>query len=823
MITCQYCGANNPTGASFCDGCGAALTTKVAAQAQATAQAQVAAAHSARAQQATAQQSAVHANPQFTTGRLPPQTMLRKQYLILKTIGRGGMAAVYQASDTKANRVVAIKEMSQDSLTPEEQREAIESFESEAALLQKLKQANLPHVYTYFSEQKRHYLVMDFIDGETLEQKLVAAKGPLREGDVLRWAKQLCAALAYLHEQKPPVIFRDLKPANVMVTKKGEVKLIDFGIARHFKRGQTKDTQALGTPGYAPPEQYGNSQTDERADIYALGATLYHLLTNYDVGRTPFALPPLRSRNSAISERTANAIEKATRLDRTDRYRTIGEFAQALGVGAKASGYTATQQAAPKQRATQGQQAQATRQRPTAGQGQRAGGQALPNPVSSALDAAFRAAAAGIVAGGAAAIHAQINPQSAKSPGVAFRDAAIAAARTATGPGTALVAQPREIQLGQLRAGQDGSASVTISRADNAPINGTLKPLSPWLHLDQTSFTGARSLIQVTARTSEIHSAGPQRGTIEVAVGNQRMYLPVRVDVIAAPRPQPAPAVPRPQPAPPPQPVRKPLGAFGGAPARAPGASPQGANVNAAAAAQPTVQRPAVRKPFAAAAGLAQQTRSLGGLRVALSLALALLLAFGLPTLLNAVALPQLAAQLPSPAIGAWALLLIGVIGALVGAPLAYIGAAPAVGRIRTGVLLAGVGAALAITYASQLRLTAAMTQTLPAAAQVGALALTLPLFVAMGAAIGAQPLISRGIMAFARYVALRYWMAQVLAAIVGGWLGLTIAQTALSAAFQQASFATALVSGCGLIVGVALGVLLASPVGALLRRFAFG
>jgi uncharacterized protein YacL len=138
-------------------------------------------------------------------------------------------------------------------------------------------------------------------------------------------------------------------------------------------------------------------------------------------------------------------------------------------------------------------------------------------------------------------------------------------------------------------------------------------------------------------------------------------------------------------------------------------------------------------------------------------------------------------------------------------------------------VLLAGVGAALAITYASQLRLTAAMTQTLPAAAQVGALALTLPLFVAMGAAIGAQPLISRGIMAFARYVSLRYWMAQVLAAIVGGWLGLTIAQTALSAAFQQASFATALVSGCGLIVGVALGVLLASPVGALLRRFAFG
>ncbi|HEX5571903.1 MAG TPA: hypothetical protein VFX31_10970, partial [Ktedonobacterales bacterium] len=125
--------------------------------------------------------------------------------------------------------------------------------------------------------------------------------------------------------------------------------------------------------------------------------------------------------------------------------------------------------------------------------------------------------------------------------------------------------------------------------------------------------------------------------------------------------------------------------------------------------------------------------------------------------------------------------------------------------------------------YASQLQLTATMTQTLPAAAQFGALAFTLPLFVGVGAALGAQPLISRGILAVARYVAVRYWMAQALAAVVGGWLGLTVAQAALNAAFPQASFAVALVGGCGLIVGVAVGVLLASPVGALLRRFAFG
>ncbi len=351
MITCQHCGTNNPQGASFCDGCGGALTPSVAAQAQAAAQAQVAAAQAARAQ-ATAKQSAVHINQSFGTGRLPPQTMLGKRYLILRVVGRGGMAAVYQASDTRGKGVVAIKEMSQDDLAPDELQEALASFKREAELLQKLKHPNLPRVYTHFSEGGRNYLVMDYIDGETLEQKLITRNGPLPEAEVLPWARQLCDALGYLHSHNPPIIFRDLKPANVMVTKRGEVKLIDFGIARYFSARQGHDTQALGTPGYAPPEQYGSTQTDARADIYALGATLYHLLTNYDVGKTPFALPPLRSRNPTISQRTATAIERATQLSRDSRYPTVDAFARDLGV----AGRMKPPRAQPTQQTTQQQQ-----------------------------------------------------------------------------------------------------------------------------------------------------------------------------------------------------------------------------------------------------------------------------------------------------------------------------------------------------------------------------------------------------------------------------------------------------------------------------------
>jgi len=816
MITCQYCGAKSPTGASFCDGCGAALSNVAASQAQASAQAQLAAAHAARAQ-ATAQQPTVHASATFGTGRLPPQTMLRNQYLIIKRIGQGGMAAVYQASDTRNNRVVAIKEMSQEDLTPEEQLEAVESFKREATLLKGLSHPNLPKVYENFPENSRHYLVMEFIDGETLEQKLEAAKGPLPEALVLGWARQLCDALGYLHRQSKPIIFRDLKPANVMVTKQGQVKLIDFGIARVFSPRRTRDTQALGTPGYAPPEQYGNAQTDARADIYALGATLYHLLTNYDVGRTPFALPPVRSRHSAISVRTAAAIERATQLNREARYSTTADFAQALGVaapaGAKATGAHSAK-AGPQAQTNQHRAQQWPKgaanngARPTAGP---AGG-ARPAPrgiIGATVETAVRAATAGAVAATAAAIQGQLHPSpTAKSPVVAFRDAAIAVARTATGPSAAPVAQPRELDFGQLRAGQDGSATLTITGQNGAAVSGTLRPLASWLHLDSTQFNGVSTLIRVTARTSAIAGSGPQRSAVEIASGSRREYIPVRLEIVPAPSAAPK---PRPQP----QPVAAGVGAAGQRPA--PQAAPHAGRAAPRAAAAYAAPR---RNPLA---GLMRQSALLGGPRLLLSLVVALLLAFGLPLLVNAFALPQLTATLGSATWVAWALLALSVVGALIGAPLAYIGDAPAPGRLRTGALAAAVGGLLAVTFTTQWQLTSTWTQLLPGASQVGALALTAPLLVAVGAAIGAHALVSRSLLVVARFVASRYTLVLLTAAIAGGWLGLTFAQQGLSAIFAQTPVAISLLSGCGLVVGVALGIALAKPVGYLVHRFAFG
>lgn len=817
MITCQYCGTKNPTGASFCDGCGAALTATVASQAQATAQAHLAAAHAARAQ-ATAQRGAVHAASHFGTGRLPPQTMLNKRYLILNAIGRGGMAAVYQASDTRSNRIVAIKEMSQDGLSPDEVREAQESFRREAGLLQTLSHPNLPKVHESFSEQGRNYLVMDYIDGETLEQKLLAAKRPLREAEVLYWARQLCDALGYLHSRRPPIIFRDLKPANVMVTKRGEVKLIDFGIARLFSRGATHDTQALGTPGYAPPEQYGNAQTDARADIYALGATLYHLLTNYDVGTTPFALPPLRSRNPAVSARTADAIEHATRLDRKDRYSEIGQFARDLGVNTPPKSASSAQ-------AGNGARAQA---RPTAKpraatNGSRPAGTASPaaSAISAQLATVSRAVAVGTAAAGAQLLKARLNPQAPAPSAGDLAHTFIAAARTATGPSVAPQVQPRQLDLGRLFAGQDGAATLTVSGQNGASIQGSIKSLSPWLHVDITQFSGASSLIQVTARTNLIRGVGVQQGAVEVSVGNQRMYIPVRLEVVAAPRAQPAP-----KPAPKPQPVPQPRAqarAQAAAASALPGMPPfiASARKGAQIAAQQAAQQSAQQQTFAYRAP--RRPRSLEGLRWPLALVIALIFAFGLPLLLANVVFPQVGSPISDPMWLARALLGVGIVGAMVGAPLAYIGDIRAPGRLRTTALLTGAGSVAAVALTAAWQLTPAWSHMLPAASQVGALALTAPVFAALGAALGAQPMVSAGVLSVARYIAARYRLVLLTAAIAGGWFGFAASQSALSTVFQQAPWALSLIGGCGLVVGVALGLTLATPVGYLVRRFAFG
>jgi hypothetical protein len=244
------------------------------------------------------------------------------------------MAWVYQVEELPAGSGVlwALKELRPQTQDKAEQATARSLFEQEARLLHRLDQANIPKIAGFFEENGRACLVMEFIWGESLEKRLEATNAPLLETDVLKWAVQLCEALHYLHTRQPPIIFRDMKPSNVMVTNTGLVKLIDFGIARTYKVGKKRDTVAMGSENYAAPEQWGKGQTDARSDLYALGATMYHLLAN--MAPTPAFLPseplPLGNYNGALSKKTVALIEKAMARDRTRRFQSAPEMREAL-------------------------------------------------------------------------------------------------------------------------------------------------------------------------------------------------------------------------------------------------------------------------------------------------------------------------------------------------------------------------------------------------------------------------------------------------------------------------------------------------------------
>ncbi len=238
------------------------------------------------------------------------------------------MASVYRARDNENQSLRAIKEMSVSKAASNEHSQAVQNFLGEAKILSRLKHPNLPAFTDFFMEGPRHYLVMEYIDGQTLDNLLEQNGGPFPEGRVLSWAKQLCDVLEYLHGQNQPIIFRDVKPANIMLTRKGRIKLIDFGIARIFRPNTLQDTQQLGTPGFAPPEQYGTAQTNERSDIYSLAVTLFQLMTdNLPEG---FGLRNISEHYPQISPVVARALEKATELDVDKRYESMEDFHRAL-------------------------------------------------------------------------------------------------------------------------------------------------------------------------------------------------------------------------------------------------------------------------------------------------------------------------------------------------------------------------------------------------------------------------------------------------------------------------------------------------------------
>jgi tRNA A-37 threonylcarbamoyl transferase component Bud32 len=472
-----------------------------------------------------------HVSPR--TGLLPPQTLLRERYLILAKLGQGGMAAVYKVKDEgkRGEPLRAIKEMSQAALKEGEREQAIENFQTEAEMLKALDHPNLPKFYEQFQEEDRYYLVMEYIEGETLEDRLERAGRSLPERDVTDWAEQLCSVLTYLHERRPPIIFRDLKPGNIMVTKQGQVKLIDFGIARIFRRDKTHDTQVLGTPGYAPPEQYGKGQTDPRSDVYALGVTLHQLLTNYDPSSTPFSLPPLHTLNPDVSPHVQAAIEQATHLKREERFESISEFHGALfapGAFVFRSGQRAAN--AAELAALCRQLPQEAEEYLYAGRfetwlrtvGERKLSKMAHSVVASKTDHAQ----------GLDEFLRQLDPTSSTAKSSAAGVAAAPASpKVSTLAGGVLQAQPGALDMGSLAAGQAGVATFMVSGAKGASISGEVKPMAPWLKVSPAQFNGP-TLIEVRADTRTLPGSQKHQSSVQISSAGQRLILPVSVQVL---------------------------------------------------------------------------------------------------------------------------------------------------------------------------------------------------------------------------------------------------------------------------------------------------
>ena len=265
---------------------------------------------------------------------LPKGTVLQDRYEILRTQGIGGMSVVYQARDMrfpKVSKLCAVKEMINAAPDVRLRELTVQAFEREANVMAMLSHPALPKIFDYFSEGNRSYLVMDFITGKDLEVVLGESPDFLPEEQVVKWAIDICDVLDYLHNLKPhPIIFRDMKPANIMQSSQEQIMLIDFGIARIFQPDQ-KGTM-IGTEGYSPPEQY-RGIAEPRGDIYALGATLHHLLTKRDPRLEPpfsFEERPVRAINPDVSEGLEAIVMKALQYDMDKRFSSAKEMRLAL-------------------------------------------------------------------------------------------------------------------------------------------------------------------------------------------------------------------------------------------------------------------------------------------------------------------------------------------------------------------------------------------------------------------------------------------------------------------------------------------------------------
>lgn len=474
------------------------------------------------------------------TGQLDPRTLLRKRYLVVRAIGRGGMAAVYEARDTKRNTSCAIKEMSLSTVPTNERAQAIQNFLAEARILSRLNHPNLPAFTDFFTEGTRHFLVMEYIDGSTLEELLEENHGPFTERRVLGWARQLCDVLEYLHNQQPPIIFRDLKPGNIMLTRGGRIKLIDFGIARIFRSTSSQDTQLLGTPGFAPPEQYGSAQTDERSDIYSLSMTLFQLMADA-INDQGFGLKDIHFNYPHISSPVARVLEKATSLKPEERYESIVIFRRALlGIGTfrfENGGEATTpdeladlcsqyrEEAADYlfageieswlQEIGEGELARAAKRiRQTVG-----------SP-DMAIDR-FLQVVTGATTG--SSLPGSNKGQTSSYPAVT--DSGSQTSRSGRVVEPVLQVDPRKIDFGQVYPGLSAPIQLIISGARGTLISGSIHSTESWIILDQTTFDGSKIPINVRVDSTRLRGATHYTGTVIITPDESERETSVTVEL----------------------------------------------------------------------------------------------------------------------------------------------------------------------------------------------------------------------------------------------------------------------------------------------------
>lgn len=255
------------------------------------------------------------------------------KYEILKEIGQGGMSVVYVAMDIRLNKQWAVKELKNDGTQSVEM--LLKGIEREANILKKVDHPVLPRIVDIIDEQGAIYVIMDYIQGLAMD-KILKEEGAQPQEKVIEWAKELASALDYLHSMKPPIIYRDMKPSNIMLQPDGRVKLIDFGTAKEYKAENIVDTTALGTRGYAAPEQFGDEKgrgiykTDSRTDIYCLGVTIYHIVTGMNPSEPPYEIKSIREWNPGLSSGLEQIILKCTQSNPEDRYQSCAELIYAL-------------------------------------------------------------------------------------------------------------------------------------------------------------------------------------------------------------------------------------------------------------------------------------------------------------------------------------------------------------------------------------------------------------------------------------------------------------------------------------------------------------